>query len=85
MKQLKQAGKFLCSMKCAVILLLVLAAACTFPPNAGLRSWLEGLVSWQPAYGWNIFPSPLPRQLPQDPGQNFFYITAVPPDNVLHL
>ncbi|MDO4298812.1 MAG: cytochrome c biogenesis protein ResB [Lachnospiraceae bacterium] len=29
MKQLKRAGKFLCSMKCAIILLLILAAACT--------------------------------------------------------
>lgn len=40
MKQLKQAGKFLCSMKCAIILLLILAVACTvgsfIPQNQGI-------------------------------------------------
>ena len=29
MERLKKIGRFLCSMKCAVILLLILAAACT--------------------------------------------------------
>lgn len=29
MKQLKRAGRFLCSMKCAIVLLLILVAACT--------------------------------------------------------
>lgn len=29
MEQLKKAGRFLCSMKCAIVLLVILAAACT--------------------------------------------------------
>ncbi len=51
MERLKKIGRFLCSMKCAVILLLILAAACT---AGSLVPQGEGLTYYTTAYSETI-------------------------------